>query len=272
MENNKNENLEKKKKSRFGMVLGVLIVILAMVFALLVAAQKESYKVLDNSSREVASKISQIKDYRTLKGYKILEDNGKYKLILISAGLSYDKEATLEVEDIEFKKDSISIHVKENINQNPEKEVVNYPFVIVKVDTKIDDIFVYNQSGEQYSEIVINGDDVAEPEEENIDASNKGDIDEDVNSGEEENEDENGESEESEIESSQEEENVNTKVLTCVFQGRIDSNSIEVSVGDTYRTFDVTEVQNSFANIEIGSSITVEYIDSTVGQKIINVR
>lgn len=269
MENNKNENLEKKKKSRFGMVLGVLIVILAMVFALLVAAQKESYKVLDNSSREVASKISQIKDYRTLKGYKILEDNGKYKLILISAGLSYDKEATLEVEDIEFKKDSISIHVKENINQNPEKEVVNYPFVIVKVDTKIDDIFVYNQTGEQYSEIVINGDDVAELEEGDVGESNQVNIDEDANSSEEDNEDEN---EESEIENSEDEENVNTKVLTCVFQGRIDSNSIEVSVGDTYRTFDVTEVQNSFANIEIGTSITVEYIDSTVGQKIINVR
>ena len=251
------------------MVLGVLIVILAMVFALLVAAQKESYKVLDNSSREVASKISQIKDYRTLKGYKILEDNGKYKLILISAGLSYDKEATLEVEDIEFKKDSISIHVKENINQNPEKEVVNYPFVIVKVDTKIDDIFVYNLTGEQYSERVINGDDVAELEEGDVGESNQVNIDEDANSSEEDNEDEN---EESEIENSEDEENVNTKVLTCVFQGRIDSNSIEVSVGDTYRTFDVTEVQNSFANIEIGTSITVEYIDSTVGQKIINVR
>ena len=52
----------------------------------------------------------------------------------------------------------------------------------------------------------------------------------------------------------------------------MDSNSIEVSVGDSYRTFNVDMVQNAFVNTEIGETITVEYIESSSGQQIVKVK
>ena len=276
--NKKQEHeVEKKRKSKFAKVIALLIVILAITFALLTTAQKENYTVLDNTSKEVAPRIKEIKDIRTIKGYKVLEGNGKNQLILISAGLTYDKDGTIKVENVEFNKDKVSITISENINENPEIEKVTYPFLIVKVDKSIKEISVSNVDGEVYNEIFING-------EENIQTNPEEDKDKDKNEDEVKVEDEvkkeeletDKEDKEQDVENEEAKEDVEekpaTKALTCVFQGRVDSNSVEVSVGDTYRTFDVSKVQNSFTNMEIGKEITVEFEDTSMGQKIVSVK
>ena len=273
MENNEikdvlNEEEPKKRKSRFGVVLGVVIVTLALVFSYLTLSQKEKYRVLDNSSKEVKSIIGSIKDIRTLKGYKVIDKSSDNKLVMISAGLSYDPNGSIEVMDIEFGKNSAKIVVKENIDKNPEKEKVTYPFVIVKLSSEISTISVVDESGEEYEEIFLN----KHTNEEPVKAEDN--EEEEVESSEEEDKEAEEELEDEEVEEVEEveEEVVQTKTLTCTYEGKADGTTIEISVGDQYRTFDISDVSKSFDNMEIGRQITIEYIDSVGNGKIVSVK
>lgn len=269
MENNKikdvlNEEEPKKRKSRFGVVLGVVIVTLALVFSYLTLSQKEKYRVLDNSSKEVKSMIGSIKDIRTLKGYKVIDKNSDNKLVMISAGLSYDPNGSIEVMDVEFGKNSAKIVVKENIDKNPEKEKVTYPFVIVKLSSEISTISVVDESGEEYEEIFLNKHTNEEP------VKTEDNEEEEVESSEEEDKEAEEVLEDEEVEV--EEEVVQTKTLTCTYEGKADGTTIEISVGDQYRTFDISDVSKSFDNMEIGRQITIEYIDAVGNGKIVSVK
>ena len=267
MENNEikdvlNEEEPKKRKSRFGVVLGVVIVTLALVFSYLTLSQKEKYRVLDNSSKEVKSIIGSIKDIRTLKGYKVIDKSSDNKLVMISAGLSYDPNGSIEVMDVEFGKNYAKIVVKENIDKNPEKEKVTYPFVIVKLSSEISTISVVDESGEEYEEIFLN----KHTNEEPVKAEDN--EEEEVESSEEEDK----EADEVEEVEEVEEEVVQTKTLTCTYEGKADGTTIEISVGDQYRTFDISDVSKSFDNMEIGRQITIEYIDAVGNGKIVSVK
>lgn len=272
--NSKEQEVGKKRKSRFGMVLGVLITILAVTFSFLALGQKENYTVLSSTSKEVMSKISKIKDYRTIKGYKVLEDNGKHKLVLISAGLTYDEFATIEVLDVKISKNKADVTVKENINTNPEREVVKYPFVVLKIESSVEKLVVKTSEGEEYAEIIIDGESVEkEPANEDLDNEEvEKETLEDTEDKEDKEEVKEDKEEEKEDSSQNSQSSENTKTLTCVYRGRVDSNSIEVSVGDSYRTFNVDMVQNAFVNTEIGETITVEYIESSLGQQIVKIK
>lgn len=270
MENNEikdvlNEEEPKKRKSRFGVVLGVVIVTLALVFSYLTLSQKEKYRVLDNSSKEVKSMIGSIKDIRTLKGYKVIDKISDNKLVMISAGLSYDPNGSIEVIDVEFEKNYAKIVVKENIDKNPEKEKVTYPFVIVKLSSEISTISVVDESGEEYEEIFLNKHTNEEP------VKTEDSEEEEVESSEEEDKEAEEELEDEEVEEV-EEEVVQTKTLTCTYEGKADGTTIEVSVGGQYRTFDISDVSKSFDNMEIGRQITIEYIDSVGNGKIVSVK
>ena len=279
-ESKKNETqpVKVKRKSRFGKVLGVIIIIIAITFAFIVVGQRYSYSVLQSNSNEVKSKIEEIKDYRTIKGYKVLESSGQHKLVLISAGLTYDKEAKLEVESVDISKDKAKVVVKEIINTDVENEVVTYPYVVLKLSNSVKDIMIENTDGEKYNEIIIAGKDNTVV----VESSESEDDDKEKNSStkkEDSDKDMDDESiEEDEVKEENKEEVVdkdhvssNTKTVKCIYQGRIDSNSVEVMINGEYATFNVDQVQGAFVDKEIGDIITVEYIDGSAGWSAVKV-
>ena len=198
--------------------------------------------------------------------------------MLISAGLTYDKEAKLEVESVDISKDKAKVVVKEIINTDVENEVVTYPYVVLKLSNSVKDIMIENTDGEKYNEIIIAGKDNTVV----VESSESEDDDKEKNSStkkEDSDKDMDDESiEEDEVKEENKEEVVdkdhvssNTKTVKCIYQGRIDSNSVEVMINGEYATFNVDQVQGAFVDKEIGDIITVEYIDGSAGWSAVKV-
>lgn len=255
--------METKRKSRFPIVLLILVIVLGIAFAFAANSLKDRYRVLDNSSKEVSSMLSEIKDFRKLKGYKVIKDANDYKIILISAGLTYGKDDSLVVQSIDFESNKFKIVVEESIDPNPEREVITYPYVMVKVDTIKDSFEIVNTNGEVYEEIELHDPTAGIPEnptekveevEEEEDAKEETEVAKEV----EEEEDASDNKEEEKV---NEVENQNMKYIECEYQGRIDGSSIEVKQGDDYMTFDISSMASTFTNYDYGTKLKIGYVE-----------
>lgn len=257
--------METKRKSRFPIVLLILVIVLGIAFAFAANSLKDRYRVLDNSSKEVSSMLSEIKDFRKLKGYKVIKDANDYKIILISAGLTYGKDDSLVVQSIDFESNKFKIVVEESIDPNPEREVITYPYVMVKVDTIKDSFEIVNTNGEVYEEIELHDPTAGIPENSTDKVEEK--VEEEEYAKEETEDAKEEVEEEEEVSGNKEEEKVNEvenqnmKYIECEYQGRIDGGSIEVKQGDDYMTFDISSMASTFKNYDYGTKLKIGYIE-----------
>lgn len=276
--------METKKKSRFPKVLLAVVIVLGITFTFAANKMRDRYRVLDNASKEVSSMLPKIKDYRKLKGYKVIRDESDYKIILISAGLTYGKNDNLVVKNVDFESGKVRIIVEENIEENPAVETIMYPYLMLKVDTVKDDIEVLNTDGELYSEIALHDPTAGIPEvqetnneevENELDEENVENSNEDEDKKEEEKEEVSSKEDSEEIEVEDEEvkdESKNIKYVTGEYQGRIDGGSIEVKVGNNdYFTFDISDIASSFKNYDYGTKLKIGYIEKNGSNILISV-
>lgn len=275
--------LETKRKSKFPIVLLVLVIIIGITFTFAVNKMKDKYRVLDTNSNEVSSMLPDIKDYRKLKGYKVIKDSDDYKIVLISAGLTYGKDDSLTVKDVLFNGDKVKITVEESIDPSPEKEVVRYPYVVLKLDTSKNHIEVSNTKGEEYIEIDLHDETAGIPEVQ-VKDENAIQEQEDISKDEVSKEDEavveeqgqvSDEKDEAVVEEQEQEqvsdEAKNMKYVTGEYQGRIDGGSIEVKVGSEYVTFDISGMAMSFPNYQYGTKLKLGYLEKNGGNILISV-
>lgn len=258
-----------KKKTRFFLIIGILIVVTISSWLFLARGLKETYRVLDNDTSEVKSQIDIIKDYRKLKGYKVIKDTDEYKMVMISAGLTYGKEDKIEITNVNFDSDEVIITVKESIDPNPENEVINYPFIIVKLDTNKDNLKIINANGDEYLPIDLDN----STNDTNSDSDNNANEDE---SSEDESTvvtDEEDTSTDKNQPSQENEENTeSTKEIHVEYQGRIDDESIEVKIGDDYTTLYLSEdVKSKINNYDAGAKLTLGYIEENGQKRVISI-
>lgn len=269
-----------KKKTRFFLIIGILIVVTISSWLFMARGLKETYRILDNDTPEVKSQINIIKDYRKLKGYKIIKDTNEYKMVMISAGLTYGKDDKIEITNVNFDSNGVVITVQESIDPNPEKEVINYPFVIVKLDTNKDHIKVVNTNGDEYSAIDLDNSTNSTSSDSNNntdeDNSNK---DEETVVTDDENNTSNEESDADENQASKDEEKdtqentTSTKQISVEYQGRIDDESIEVKIGNDYTTLYLSEgVKSKINNYDSGAKLTLGYIEENGQRRVVSVK
>lgn len=255
----------KKSYMKLGIVVAVIIAIMGIMF--MFNSAKDSFRILNENSAEVSSKMDEIRDYRKLKGYKVLESSRDSQVLLISAGLTYGEEDTVEIESVDFGKNDITVVVKENLKDSPENEVISYPSVIVEIDSSLKGLVVKNTDGDIYEEMQLHkSDDEVDKEEPKEEIKNEEIKTDEVKN---ENKDENKEQEDSkeepkkdevvEDQNKEEEPKKETGSLTVEFQGKIDTSSIEVKYGETYMVFDISSMGNSFPQYEMGTKINLTY-------------
>ena len=191
-----------------------------------ITVNKIKFEVIDSMTLS-EQMISEMEALKLRKGYAFWQQEDGSFLVLISAGEKMTGGYGIEVEAVEDNEGKTYIYVIETAPAEGDMnlQALTYPFFVIKVAGITDQFIILDQDQNEYS--LITAEDPAESE-------NSGLFDTVLRLSED----------------------FNNPVIG-IYQGQIDSHSIEVLVGEEYMAFSADEIDRFLKGIEVGDKVEI---------------